>query len=94
MSELTKEDIEFGERVGNQFTISLLAVAKAVMLGREESWRMPIKHYANMGFIDAEEKTGIYLPADRRPFVFNLVVSTLKKHFSEFTTNSEENDEA
>ena len=83
--ELTKEDIEFGERVGNQFTMFLLAIAKAAMLGNEEGWKMPMKHYANMGFIDAEEKTGIHLPADRRSFVFNLVVSSLEKHFSEFT---------
>lgn len=78
--EYTKEDLEFGERVANQVSLALIAVAKAVVLGNEENWVMPMKHYINMGFTVAETELQIFLDPERRRAVFNLVVDTLEKH--------------
>ena len=78
--EPTQEDLAFGERVSNQVSLSLIATAKAVVMGNEENWIMPMKHYINMGFIEAEQELEIYLDPERRKRVFNLVVDTLEKH--------------
>lgn len=78
--EPTEEDLAFGERVANNVSISLVAVAKTVMLGNEDSWKMPLKHYVSLGFIDAEDRTKIYLEPEDRRFVFDLVVESLEKY--------------
>ncbi len=78
--EYTKEDLEFGERVANQVSLALIATAKAVVLGNEENWTMPMKHYINIGFIEAETELQIFLDPSRRTAIFNLVIQTLEKH--------------
>jgi len=85
----TKEDLEFGERVANQVSLALIATAKAVILGNEENWRMPIKHYVNMGFIEAETELQIFLEdPERRKRVWELVVDALTKHHSSVTSQT------
>jgi len=80
--EYTKEDIEFRKRVADKFNLSLIATVKAVNLGNNENWVMPMKHYINMGFIDAETELKIFLEPEDRKMVFGLVVNFLEKHRS------------
>jgi len=80
--EYTEEDIEFGKRTADKFNLSLITVVKAVNLGNNEDWIMPMKHYINMGFINAETELKIFLEPEDRKMVFDLVVNFLEKHRS------------
>jgi len=80
--EYTEEDIAFGKRVADKFNLSLIATVKAIMLGNDENWEMPMKHYINMGFIEAETELKIFLEPEDRKMVFDLVVGFLEKHRS------------